>query len=320
MASSLIKINEATVLELQALNLIGPAQADRIQRYRQQVSALGGPRELAAAAGIGLTQAHRLAREIDWSNDVRVDPVNLLFSMFAAAACILLFVNGVSEVDFDQARPAVTMYNTSLLLILLGGLAVVAGLVARMFTPIDPGSGRFSAVALITGLILLGSLVIAMLLAGHDDAFHRQVVSTWKFAVFVGVIILLLYGPGWHVKSTLRHFNLGALLFDHGQVALALTCLLLIIRFDSPRVTEEFFCLWAGITLLVNAREMIRGRSSYANTLSETELATVRFLVREEGIASHDSAPGRLLRPTGWLLAVSAVSLLVIATGSLLME
>jgi len=137
--------------------------------------------------------------------------------------------------------------------------------------------------------------------------------------VFVGVIILLLYGPGWHVKSTLRHFDLAARLFDHGQVALALTCLLLIGLFDSSQATEEFFCLWAGVTLLINAWGMIRGRSSYGNTLSETELATVRFLVQEEGIAAHDSAPGRLLLPTGWVLAVSAVSLLVIATISLLM-
>ena len=57
MASSLIRISEATTLELQALKGIGPKRASYIAAYRSDVAAIRNNFDLATVTGLSLDRA-----------------------------------------------------------------------------------------------------------------------------------------------------------------------------------------------------------------------------------------------------------------------
>ncbi|MBQ62176.1 MAG: hypothetical protein CMQ19_08880 [Gammaproteobacteria bacterium] len=57
----MIPINQATIDELQTLKGIGPKRAERILRYRLEVSKIANVYDLATSAGISLKQANTLS-------------------------------------------------------------------------------------------------------------------------------------------------------------------------------------------------------------------------------------------------------------------
>lgn len=66
MASSPIRINEATIDKLQTLLGIGPQRVASIASFRQKVGPIKTIVDLAAAAAINVNTATDIAAQIDW--------------------------------------------------------------------------------------------------------------------------------------------------------------------------------------------------------------------------------------------------------------
>lgn len=310
MASSLIRINEATAEELQALPSIGPKRADRIIRYREQVSPLTHYSHLATAAGIGHNRARDMARHIDWSAAKRPWTASILFAACAGIACIFLYHYALQGEYVAGPGPGSSLYFICILLILSGSfVAIVTQLLANLSLRI-PGAGWFAVIGFASGIMLLAALVLTTFLSGSDDRFTTHVIETGELTLFISIIIVLLYGPGWHVRSSLRGFGAAAIIFDLSQVALGTITLAVLTIQHRPALIAVLFGLWAGVTLGINSRELIQGRSSYVGSLTERERARLQFIVSEESATPPGAVAARLLRPAGWLLAALSLALI----------
>jgi len=311
-ASSLIRINEATAAELEELPSIGPRRAERIVRYREQVAPLSGLADLQAAAGIGPAVAQNLSPLIDWRNGNHPVVANLLFSLAGAIACVFLYRYAIAGARLVGPGPATQFYRLTVLVLLMASLTtLLVQLLHGIGKPVK-APRWIAATLLASGGILLVSLLLFTLAAIDDDDFTSHVIATVKLIAFITVIVGLLYGPGWHVRSALRHFDIAAIAFDYGQLVLGGLALMLLLCANPPDLVDELFGIWTGITLLINAREMVYGRSSYVSTLSKREQATINFLVREETATVDAARSTRWLRPAGWLLGFMAVTLVAI--------
>ena len=311
MASSPIRINEATAEELGRLPQIGPSRAERIVSYREQVATLEGVRDLASVAGISQAAAIEVARLIDWTGSSRSLAANLFFALCATVACGGLAWFALRGYDITKGGPAETLYSTSITLVLLGSFAMIGYLFAMQIGARPRSLGWTAASCLASGTMLLAALLVALYAKGSDDDFTRHVFATTELAVFVSIIVVLIYGPGWHVRNFSQHFDLAARYFDIGQVLLAAATIALLTMRDQPSLIELLFGIWVGVTVMLNSREMIKGHSGYSGSLSQRELARLAFFTSGDGSTPPDTGLNSLTRPSGIILAVLSAILVL---------
>lgn len=294
---------------------IGPRRAARILRYREQVADLAGINDLALAAGVGRSLAEGLAAQVDWRRPATPRAANILFSFGAVIACGLVFYYSPDMTEGIGLRPAVDMYATSLFLMLA---ASVAALASNAIRPLARVMALGSLCSVLAASVLFPALLLTLFATGANDRLATHVFDTGRFIAFGAIIIGLLYGPGWHVKSQLGHLSGFAIAFDYGQLTLPLATLVLVEPTRDPDLLSLLFAIWVSVALLFNGIEMARGKSSYVTSLSPLEQARLRFRLQEDESDSESRIPSRLLRPAGILLVLVSLTLLLVSIKALL--
>lgn len=319
-ASSLIRINEASLEQLQQLPHIGAKRAQRIVEHRETVAPLSCYADLATAAGISEKMARETHGHIDWTPPGRAMSTSLVILVFAGIAWGGLFTYALASYDAASAGPLASLYLTCVSLILLGGLALMAHqLLIHVDLPLVAPRWMM-LVFLASGLILLMSLAIAIALMGRHDQFAGRINTTAELALFVVVIVTLIFGPGWHVRTFPAGFAVAASLFDTFQLMLAAAILALLSLRDQPSVIEMLFGIWAGITLLGNSRDMALGRSSYLSRLSNEDRSRLTLSTDGDTPMVLQTGSRRLTRPTGYVLAILSVALLAVSLRALILH
>ncbi|MCZ6504031.1 MAG: helix-hairpin-helix domain-containing protein [Gammaproteobacteria bacterium] len=329
MASSLIPINQATVEELQELRGIGPKRAERIVRYRLEVSKIINVYDLATAAGMSLKQANTLSMSLEWHGG-QFKSASLVAPTLTFIGSYLLVFYGISEISFDLKSPTIMLYNASLLLIMIGCVSVTfeqltsfanqGQVVSRFFVIL-------SAASSLLGVAFMISLVSLNLYMDLSPPFTGKMTATTNFLIFVFFIVYLLYAPGIHLRwvnlhdlSAARNLDVAAVMFDVGQVIFAILILLLLVRANSGLWVEELFAIWASVMFVINGAEMLQGRSAYVSLLSDHEKAALRFVLAEDSANKSFNLAHRFMKTTGAVLMFAGVMILTFVVYELLIR
>lgn len=322
MASSLIKINEATAAELQQLPMIGPRRAERIIRYREEVSQITSEEELALATGLGITRARTLAARLEWASKPTPSFARLIPPVAIFLVSLALIFYGAHEITLGTAGPVGTMYNAAILMVLMACLSTIIGLLGRELnfaSRLQRPTLIISIAAFSAGFLMLLSLVLINVII---EQHGQHILQTLKFVMYSGLVIYLLYGPDIHYRISIQQaspsgtLRRAAMIFDYVQIPLAWLAMILAWVVNTPSLIEEIFSLWAGVIFFFNGLEMAKGRSSWLATLSGKDRDRVHFLVREE--ADTFEVDTRVQRMNGVILLLTGVALPVVALMGLL--
>ncbi|MEX0941363.1 MAG: helix-hairpin-helix domain-containing protein [Pseudomonadales bacterium] len=263
MASSLIRINEATADELCQLPWVDADLAARIVSYRNGGNLIKTPADLARAADIDPAEAIQMASAIDWE----VARKSSLPFILAIVVCAGLLVFSISTSGLETTRPATMLFNTSVILILLGCLFAIARVIVGYASSIGAAITLASVSTWVSGMALLLALMVVMAATNSSDAFAEHVLGSGKFVAFIGVVVSLLYGPDLVVARTRSPYRWAAL-FDLGQLLLAPLAAFTLKFNQAFNPLDALFSLWIAVMLGHNGFTMYQGRSSFADALS----------------------------------------------------
>lgn len=262
MASSLIRINEATAEELCHLPLIEPDLAARIIRYRNAGNLIRSPADLARAADINPIDAAHIGSAIDWQTTS--NPTLPL--VLALAVCAGFFAYAIGTTGLETTRPATILFNTSVILILLGCLLAIARVVLGAAPNVSAPIALVALSVWLSGIALLLALIVATVVIDADDAFAVHVLGSGKLVAFIVIVLALLYGPGLVTMRTAAWYRWAAI-FDISHVLLAPLAALALDFRESP--VDALFGLWLGVILIHNGLTMHRGQSSFVAAASD---------------------------------------------------
>ena len=329
MASSLIPINQATIDELQALKGIGPKRAGRIVRYRLEVSMINDVYHLATAAGIGVKQANALSTYVEWHGG-QFKPAALLAPALLLLGTYLLAFYGFREISFDLKSPAIMLYNFALLLIMIGCVSVAieqCTSLARQGRTVSRLLIYFSTASSLLGIASMLSLVSLNQFLELSPAFSEKTTATTNFLIFVFLMVYLLYAPAIHLQrinlyhpSAAKNLDIAAIIFDVGQLILAILVLLILAKSNSGLWVEELFAIWASVMFVSNGAEMLRGRSAYVASLSGRERAALRFILAEDSAKKSLEFPHQVMQSMGAALVIAGIAVLALAVYELLIR
>ena len=328
MTSSLIPlnkvpINQASVDELQTLKGIGPKRAERIARYRSEVSYLRDFYDLSLASGLGLKQAHQLSQNVNWS-ETSGRSMWLPYAVFVGT--LLLIVQGLSQITFafESFRPA--LFSTALLFIMLACLMLTAEQFFSIFNTRRIAPRILTWLSFLSaglGVSLLLIYLLASLLRGQSPV-EPSMTATANFLVSLAFIVCLLFGPGILLKRTrlfgddiLANLEQGAFIFDLGQLIVAILIVMMLSTMNSNLWVEEFFAIWASVVLASNGLELVRGRSAFLAQLNSQERAALRFVLLEESGQATLKFQTDFMRRIGFSVMVASILLAGIAIYSL---
>jgi len=269
------------------LHGIGPRRAERIVRYRKEVSNIGSIYDLATATGMSLQQAGTLSQLVEWENP-KTRFTSLLMPAFTYAGCSLLVFYGFSEIQIDLTSPARLLYNLSLMMIMLGCISLIfeqlvlhlskTSLVVRPLAII-------SITAFLIGIVSLISLLGITVILDRSPDLTTKMTATTNFLIFVFLITYLINAPSIHLKrnnlyskASSKNINNAAILFDYGLLLLAFLVYVMLTRFNSGMGIEEIFAIWASVLLASSGADMTRGRSAYVVLLSGHEKEKLQFI------------------------------------------
>lgn len=300
MASSLIRINEATAEELCHLPLIDPDLAARIIRYRDAGNLIRSPADLARAADINPLDATHIGSGIDWQ--ATGNPTLPL--MLALVACAGFFGYAISTAGLETTRPATILFNTSVILILLGCLLATARVVLGAAPKVSAPITLAGLSVWLSGMALLLALIVATAIIDADDAFAVHVLGGGKFVAFIVVVLALLYGPALVAARTASWYRWAAI-FDISQALLA-PLAALTLEFDNhENLVDAIFGLWLGVILIHNGLTMHRGQSSFVAAVSDE---THRKVI--DASSKYYPVSNTLLRRTGTVTLVMGGTLI----------
>jgi competence ComEA-like helix-hairpin-helix protein len=321
-ASSLIPINQATVIDLQSLHGIGPKRAERIVRYREEVSDIGNIHDLATATGMSLKQAGPLSQLVEWASPQPAFRI-IATPILTIAGSFLLVLYGFSELHFNVTSLSKLLYNLSLLMIMVGCTSLTAEQLLfhisnrhRIFRPL----AILSITAFLSGIVSLLSLVCITVILDLSPDLTIQMTATTNFLIFVFVIIYLINAPGIHLRrnnlyheANSKNINIAAMLFDYGHLILGGLVFVMLTVFNSGLGIEEIFAIWASVLLASSGFEMARGRSAYISLLLEHEKETLQFIHSVDEEENSFDRNLKLMKIAGILLIVIAALLFSLA-------
>lgn len=274
MASSPIRINEATANQLIALPGINTTRARRIVRFRTRVGELNGIGDMTFATGLAAEQLAKADPLIDWSPRQReTASFRLRVGTLVGPALAALVLAAV----FLGIEPG---SGSSLLARIAGALIAVA--IAGASLPVKLPLYRLLRLlcqaTLIAGtLIMIAVAGVAALLPGEDGSLH-QVLQTFWFLLLLLVITLVLFGPQWIVDHQPGLIPAATGSYDYLRIGLLPLGLLAIQVNASSTLIEELFGLWAGIMLIYAATDLYQGENTFEASLASQHQAKVRFL------------------------------------------
>lgn len=295
MASSLIRINEATSTELQQLKGIGPQRAKHIEHFRKSVSPIRNVMDLCSATGLGLKAAESLAEKIAWDSD---DPskVNTGPVILTTLVAIGLIYTGFDEITKAPFVAPASIYNFSLALILLGGLTA-AGDIMMAAVRKTPSESTWifplSIVMLVTGFIGIVVMAISAQVLTFPAQFTATLTASIRLVFFGLVMVWLFYGPAIflrHYLNDIKRLNQIGRFYDFSLSAILVGCIgLLVFGNTSSLWIEEIFSLWCLVIALIGGSELVRGHSAFTQMLSQQDQSRYHFAVTRTRGAQKDS-------------------------------
>jgi competence ComEA-like helix-hairpin-helix protein len=319
-ASSLIRINEATADELQLLSGIGPKRAEHILVYRSNVSTLYNSFDLASATGISLSSAERLSALIDWQSNHQNVRLNLWPFLIAITFCIYIIFSGFTDLTGELFHRPLGYFNLALALILLSTLAATGDLLFASMTRRPSGSTIFFQVArwlFYAGISSLLIMTAASFLVTFNDDLVAKLTQTLKFLSYCGLILWLILGPGLCLRMFIADERLGILdasrnVYEISNIFVPIYGLLTLFLWNGPLWIEEAFCLCCIAITSTNSWLLSHGNSAFISMLSDLDRSRLRFIYN------------RKRRPTdnqhnlaiGWFSFAAMLTLLIFGLAS----
>jgi len=325
LAYSLIPINEATAVELQALRWIGPKRADRILAYRCEVSDILSPADLSAASGLGANQLRDILDSIDWSTSKEGETYNLSVVVVTILTSIATIIFSHYRIGLELTSAPQNVYNIALMLILLGatcGLLDVLIGISTSFARIKKPLTLLGTTFILIGSLMLVSLLFISRVEELSSHLTIHVQTTLIFLVMVFLILSLSSGPSISLTHLIKkasdasRLDFAAMIYDYGHLVLAALVLFILSFANSDLAYEEIFSIWASVMLISNGFEMIRGNSPFVANLSSKEKATLRFLLRQ-GVANDETSGKALQALAGWWTVGSGLLIIYVVGKSL---
>ena len=284
------------MIDLQTLHGIGPKRAERIIKYREEVSSILNIHDLATAAGMSLKQADSLSHFLEWEKP-KARFSDLVLPILTFSGSFLLIVYGFSEIQLERTSATRLTYNISLLLIMVGCISLISEQLIFyvsgqrfVFRPL----AIMSITTFVLGIISLLSLIALTLLLGQSPDLTNQMTATANFLIFIFLIIYLINAPSIHLKRSnlysgvsSKHISSAVTLFDYGLLLLAPLVFIMLTQFNSGSGIEEIFAIWASVLLASSGMEMARGHSAYVSLLSLHEKETLDFIRGVEDSTEH---------------------------------
>ncbi len=312
MASSLIKINEATIEELQRLKGIGPKRAEYISAYRREITPICNTFDLAAATGLSLKASQDLASEIDW--DVRdMEPRSFLPITITTLIAIWLIFSGFEQITNEPWSPPGSYFNFAIALILMGGLAATGDIAIASVRqrPTETSIVFYIAVvSILLGFCVLIALLISGFLYEHPRNFKDALDGTVNFLGFTTLVLYLVYSPALFLRLGTAEKNVGRLQlaidsYDYSLGIIAVLCGLVLVTQNTNLFVEEVFAIWCVTILFICGTDLVKDQSAFVSMLSELDQSRVRFSNRRTGLL--DNLENRTF--AGWLAIGSSVLL-----------
>lgn len=284
MASSPIRINEATVEELQTLKGIGPKRAEYICRYREEVALIKNTFDLAAATGLSLKAADRMTRDISWETESN-EGMTLWPAALTTIAAIWLIVLGFNELANEPFVPPGGYYNLALALILLGGFTATGDVAIASVRHRPSETSWVFTLALVlalSGILLLASLYVASAFMTFDAGFTNTLANTLQFIIFCLIIAWQIYAPVVMIRLLIGDRNIerletARLVYDLSLFILPLLAACVVYWRDSEAWTEEIFMVWCLVIAALAARERLNQGTVFVSMLSEEDQGRLRF-------------------------------------------
>ena len=313
MASSPIRINEATVDELQSLKGIGPKRAANIHSYRYEIGPVRNVFDLATAAAISVKEANKLSARIDWHSDTVKPPVNkwpLLLTCLASAW--ILTISFGHLISFPSNLWDLG-YIAGVSSVLTGALIATADIA---WTSVRNESSETTLLFRIgSGLCLLGLFGLGCLaMAGSvqiGDETATPLSSTLTYISMVAAILWLLYGPAIllriFVSRTTTNMENATLIYDLTFVLLLFFGVAMLSLLNSETLIEEIFCVWLIVTTTNNGLELVKGRTAFVSALSNLDKGRYQFYLRHQ--MNHNIPGDRFKKILGGVVLICTLLL-----------
>ena len=316
MASSLIRINEATIIELQALRGIGPRRAEYIFDYRNAVTPICNTFDLATATGLGLKASQAIADQIDWTDKRDINNSTLIPFLITSTISIWLIFTGFDQITREPWAPPGSYLNFALALILMGGLASTGDIAISLIRKLPSETSWVFLIAVVsisTGIAILAALVFSVPFKSYPIQFVETLGSTVNFLIFALIIVYLIYGPAVFLRVAVAEnrapgISAGINTYDYSQVVIVAISAWVLLNRNYPLPLEEIFSIWCIAIVLINGLDLIRDNSAFVNVLSGLDQGRLRFINRRIGLLDHLSSR----QPSGYLAITSSLLLLAL--------
>lgn len=298
MASSLIRINEATTRELAALPGIGTTRARKIVRYRRSVGPLRNCYDLAAATGLPLSRLNDV-QSIDWTSG---DPAGTDLPGIIGGIMVAVLIVAASRIG-NAAGSSGALFHASTLMVALG-IALTA--LSRWPTRRAAALVLPALAATASGLTLLGGIAVSTSVSSADPELRHRILLTILFMICAGTVFLTMLAPrlvvdyrtSW-IEPVRRRHDLARLLllpFSLGLVVLDL----------SNNLLEEIFALWAGAILITSAIESRHG--TFTASLGDRQRKAVSFLEKNGKLSAVNERASLKLQGAYWLAGITLLA------------
>lgn len=293
MASSLIRINEATETQLQQLRGIGPKRAAYIQAYVREVGPIRTSFDLATATGLSVTAAEQLTAQIDWGNLEQRYAIHFWPLLLTAIGSAWLLSFAFAALLLDSSSLAGLTFSVAMLCVLLGGLLLSADLAIASLLKLPSETTRlFPAAVLVFGVGLL--LLFSLGISSYFIQFPHDLAPTLKGVVLFVLLALamtwLIYGPSLMLRALITSASglaRASLIYDLSAIPIVIGSGLTLTLFNRETWIEEIFAAWILAVVFSNALELWAGRTAFISVLSDLDRSRYSFVLRHAAASSE---------------------------------
>jgi competence ComEA-like helix-hairpin-helix protein len=321
-ASSLIRINEATADELQLLKGIGPKRAERITTFREKVGPVRNAFDLATATGTSVKIAEKISNQIDWHHDGTTSRVNIWPLVITSLTSLWLLAFGFVHLTSSISTTADGLYRLGFSLVLLGSLVATADIALASLKRESSETTRLflpATTLFLTGFFLLCGLVGLGSLTGLSGTLEDNLRHTFTFVSMTMLMIWLIYGPALCLRAMIGHsptrVQKARNFYDFSLPVIAATCVYLLLFANGSTWLEEIFSIWSLVIITSNGNELIKGHPAFVTMLTNLDRGRYQFFLRHEvavlpDLRSHNRLVGSLtMTVAAFLLAALIGSL-----------
>jgi len=319
MASSLIRINEATETELQQLRGIGPKRAAYIQAYVSEVGPIRNAFDLATATGISVKAAEQLTAQIDWGNLDHRNAIAFWPLLLTATGTAWLLSFALAGLTLDSSSLAALGFTLAMFCVLLGGLLLSADLAIASLLKLPSETTRLFTIAALmfcTGLGLLFALGLMSQFIKLPAYLAATLDGVVLFVLLALAMTWLLYGPSLMLRALIASASdlaRASLIYDLSAIPIVVGSGLTLAFYNHGSWIEEIFATWILAVVLSNALELREGRTAFSAVLSDLDRSRYRFVLRHEGATDSADATRRTISVA--LIAAALINFAVLILG-----